>query len=89
MVYEKASKIGVIFRDANISLVNKRTPLYLSDVTKCSYILTEVCSDLLSNCIHMGSFFLKKNPKDDFEEKKFNERFCESSIFLHQNTQRH
>jgi hypothetical protein len=37
----------------------------------------------------MGSFFLKKNPKDDFEEKKFNEKFGECNVFLHQKTKKH
>ena len=56
MFYEKASKIGVIFRDANIILVDKRAP----DVTKCSYILTKVRSDLLSYFIY---FFVQKTRK--------------------------
>ena len=32
----------------------------------------------------MVPFFCTKNEKNDFEEKKFNERFGECSFFLHQ-----
>ena len=51
------------------------------------YFLTYLFTLYIRDATLIGPFFCIKNKKIDFKENKFNERFYEFSLLLHQNTQ--